>query len=369
MYMATNLEGNSLESWTIYTGNPITGNTSLSVSTTSATYANAMLTNVTTSTVTGRPNVDFVWGNFPLQPNDERSAGTPSATVTVGGSQNVSWTNTSTVNSAYLDYTKDTQNIAEANYSGFPSFIAGDPILRVTAASGNGTTVTYTAQSNGINPASLVGQNVTITGLTTSAFNLTNATIASATAYQFTVTNSAGSGVSITGQTGIAQLGAGASDSDGSFVGGTAYVTVPTVLGLTTANAQALLADVELVATTASAATNTPISITAAARTASSATATVTATGAGAAFPVGTKITIAGLADATTTELNGTWTVTASATNTVSFVSNGTTAIAVASPTGTPTVKGTSATIKTQSIAAGTASTAAGAAITITPWA
>jgi hypothetical protein len=367
--MATNNLGNNLESWTVYTGNPITGNTGLTVSTTSATYAYAMLSNVTTSTVTGRPNVDFVWGNFPLQPNDERSSGTPSATVTVGGSQNVQWTNTSTVNSAYLDYTKDTQNIAEANYSGFPSFIAGDPVLRVTAASGNGTTVTYTAQSNGINPASLVGQNVTITGLTASAFNLTNATIASATAYQFTVTNSAGSGVSITGQYGVAQLGAGAADSDGSFVGGVAYVTVPSVLGQTTANATTILTALELVPTTATAATNTPISITAAARTALSSTATVTATGAGAAFPVGTKITIAGLADATTTELNGTWTVTANATNTVSFVSNATTAIAVASPTGTPTVKGTTGTIKSQSIAAGAASIAAAAAITITPFA
>ena len=315
----------------------------------------------------GNVAVDFVWGNFPIQPNDLRTAGTPTATVTVSGSQNVGWTTTSTVNSALLNYAYDSHAIAEANYSGHPGFIAADPVLRVTAASGNGTTVTYTAQ----NPNFLfaAGQNVTITGCTTSAFNLTNATIATANAYQFTVTNSAGSGVSITGQTAIAQLGAGAADSDGSYVGGVAYVTVPSVIGQTTANATAILTDLELVPTTATAATNTPISVTAASRTASSATATVTATGAGAAFPVGTKITIAGLADATTTELNGTWTVTANATNTVSFVSNATTAIAVASPTGTPTVKGTTATVKTQSIAAGTASTAAGAAITITPWA
>jgi len=367
--MATNIEGNTLESWTVYSGNPITGNTSATVTTTSATYANAMLSNVTTSTSTGNVAVDFAWGNFPLQPNDQRALGAQSATVTVSPAQNVQWTTTSTIPSTTLTYTQDSENIAEAQYSGFPSFIAGDAKLHVTAASGNGTTVTYTAQSIGYNPASLVGQNVTITGLTNSAFNLTNATIASATAYQFTVTNSAGSGVSITGQYGIAQLGAGASDSDGAFVGTTAYVVVPSVLGFTTANAQADLGASEFTITTASAATNTPISITAAARTASSATATVTATGAGAAFPVGTKITIAGLADSTTTELNGTWTVTASATNTVSFVSNGTTAIAVASPTGTPTVKGTTGTIKTQSIAAGTASVAAGAAITITPWA
>jgi len=455
--MATNIEGNTLESWTVYSGNPKTGNTSATVTTTSSTYAYAMLNNVTSSTSTGNVAVDFVWKNHPIQPNDVRtvtptasvtaansstnpgyvtfttsaahgftqgqqvnisgipdtvvgavgSLGNPlnftnanihsvpstttfclfsnlpasltglsatatiipEATVTYGGTGNGQWTSTGTVASATLDYSKDAHDLAESNYSGFPSFTAGSAKLHVTAVKGDGTTITYTAQSVGFVPASLVGQNVTITGLTTSAFNLTNATIASATAYQFTVTNSAGSGVSLTGQYGVAQLGAGAADSDGSYVGSTAYVTVPSVLGMTTANAQADLGAAELTITTASGATNTPISITAAARTASSATATVTAAGAGAAFPVGTKITIAGLADTTTTELNGTWTVTANATNTVSFVSNATTAIAVASPTGTPTVKGTTGTIKTQSIAAGTASTAAGAAITITPWA
>ena len=455
--MATNIEGNALESWTVYSGNPKVGNTSATVTTTSATYANAMLNNVTSSTSTGNVAVDFVWKNLALQPNDSRTVTTtasvtaadstaytgyvtfttssahgftqgqnvniagipnavvgavgslgnplnfvnanihsvpssttfciysnlsasltglsatatviPEATVTYGVTGNAQWSNTGTVASATVDYTKGYHEIIESNYSGFPSFTAADAKLHVTAVKGDGTTITYTAQSVGFVPASLVGQNVTITGLTNSAFNLTNATIASATAYQFTVTNSAGSGVSLTGQYGVAQLGAGAADSDGAYVGSTAYVTVPNVLGATTANAQAVLGAGEFVITTATAATNTAIAITAAARTASSSTATVTATGAGAAFPVGTKITIAGLADATTTELNGTWTVTANATNTVSFVSNATTAIAVASPTGTPTVKGTTGTIKTQSIAAGTASTAAGAAITITPFA
>jgi hypothetical protein len=455
--MATNIEGNTLESWTVYSGNPKVGNTGATVTTTSATYANAMLNNVTSSTTTGNVAVDFVWKNHALQPNDSRTvtptavvtgansstnpgyitfttsaahgftqgqqvniAGIPDtvvgavgslgnplnftnsniasvpstttfclfsplpasltglsasatiipeATVTYGGTDNVQWANTSTVASATVDYTKDSHELIEANYSNFPSFKEGSAKLHVTAVSGDGTTVTYTAQSVGYVPASLVGKNVTITGLTTSAFNLTNATIASATAYQFTVTNSAGSGVSLTGQYGIAQLGAGAVDSDGAYVGTTAYAVVPNVLGVTTANAQAILGAGEFKITTATAATNTAIAITAAARTAASSTATVTATGAGAAFPVGTKITIAGLADATTTELNGTWTVTANATNTVSFVSNATTAIALASPTGTPTVKGTTGTITTQSIAAGTASTAAGAAITITPWA
>jgi hypothetical protein len=319
-----------------------------------------MLTNVTTSTVTGRPNVDFVWGNFPLQPNDERTSGTPSATVTVGGAGNVGWTTTSTVNSAYLSFTQDTENIAEANYSGFPSFIAADPVLRVTAASGNGTTVTYTAQSNGIVPASLVGQNVTITGLTNSAFNLTNATIASATAYQFTVTNSAGSGVSITGQTaGIAQLGLGAADSDGSFVSGVAYVTVPSVIGKTTANATAQLLDIELVPTTASSYTPAISNV-----VLTSNVVTVT-TAAAHGFAVGDSVTVAAV---TNTAINGTFTISAVTSTTFSYALTHAN-IATGADTGTSKVAARSGTIYSQSVAAGTASVSAGAAITITPFA
>ena len=308
----------------------------------------------------GNVFVDYVWGNFPAQPNDVRLAA-PSQTVTVGGSQNVSWTNYGTINSSYLDYTKDSHAIIEAGWAGFPAFIAATGKYNITQVSGDGTTVTYQAM-NWLN----TGDVVDITGC--SGFNLTSATVALATRDYFTVTNST-TGSLININNGIAQRSDALTAADGGYISGVPYVKVPSVLGLTTSLAQDALSDIELTVTTAGGATNTPIAITAAARTALSATATVNATGAGAAFPVGTKITIAGLADATTTELNGTWTVTANATNTVSFVSNATTAIAVASPTGTPTVKGTTATIKTQSIAAGANSIASATAITVTPWA
>lgn len=68
----------------------------------------------------------------------------------------------------------------------------------VTAASSNGTTVTYTAANR-----FSAGQVVSITGLTTTAFNLANVTIASATTSQFTVTNAA-TGTAVTGATGVA---------------------------------------------------------------------------------------------------------------------------------------------------------------------
>lgn len=59
-------------------------------------------------------------------------------------------------------------------------------VASILAISGNGTTVTYT--SNNIFKA---GDIVTITGSTTTAYNLVSATIASASATQFTITNSA----------------------------------------------------------------------------------------------------------------------------------------------------------------------------------
>ena len=145
---------------------------------------------------------------------------------------------------------------------------------------------------------------------------------------------------------------------------GAGYIVVPSVLGLTTAIATRVLTDDGLVVTAATAATNAAKTVTAASRTADDATVTITASGAGAAYPVGTKITVANTGDAT---VNGTWTVTVAATNSVSFESSATTEVALTSITGT--VVGVAGTIKAQSLAAGANEVEAGDAITITPWA
>lgn len=148
---------------------------------------------------------------------------------------------------------------------------------------------------------------------------------------------------------------------------GAGFIVVPSVLGLLTADATDVLEDRGLVVTAGTAATNAAISITAVERTGGSTTATVTAAGAGAAFPVGTKIVIAGLL-APNTGLNGTWTVSASATNTVSFVSS---ASAALSSTGLTagTAVGLVGTIKTQSLAAGANEVEVGDAITVVAYA
>jgi hypothetical protein len=89
------------------------------------------------------------------------------------------------------------------NFSNIESVISnriGALTVTVTAASANGTTVTYTANNN-----FSTGQSVSITGLSTAAFNLQNVSIASANTTQFTVTSSA-TGTAVTGASGSAVI-------------------------------------------------------------------------------------------------------------------------------------------------------------------
>ena len=309
----------------------------------------------------GQQAVDFVWGPFPMQPNDDRAAAITPANI--GGSTgDYAWTATTRVAAGRLDAALDNHANAEAGWAGYPAYYPAAGSYMVTAASGNGTTVTYTAQNT-----LSVGDVVNVTGLTASAYNLSSATVATANALKFTVTNAANAG-EITGQAyGKVQLTTAATAADGAGIGN---INVPNVLGATTAVALDALKDAGYETaniTTATAATNAAISVTAAARTAGSTTATLTATGAGAAFPVGTKITVASLAD-TGAPLNGTYTVTANATNTVSFVSSASTVLALTG-LAAGTVVGVAGTIKSQSVAAGTASVASTATITVTPFA
>lgn len=394
----------------------------------------------------GQPAVDFVWGAFPVQPNDDRAAtisntgGTTGSTLTSnktfvvtaasasggvvtytaantlqvgeivtitglstsafnltgvtvasasgteftvtnaatgtgvtgatavatavstrlpGVGADTNWSATTKVASGRLDPALDNHANVEAGWAGYPSFIAAAGNYIVTAASGNGTTVTYTSQNN-----LAAGATVNITGLTASAYNLSSATVATANATSFTVTNSANAGV-ITAQTGKVETTTAGSAADGVGLGN---IIVPNVLGATTAVALDALKDAGYEAgniTTASGATNAAKTVTAASRTEGNALVTITATGATAAYPVGTKITVANTGDAT---INGTWTVTANAsTNQVKFVSESTAAAALTGLSGT--VVGVEGTIKVQSTAANAASVATGDSITITPWA
>jgi len=333
-----------------------TGAESIEIGNTAATTNNNG--NLTDSA--GNLQTDFVWGNFPAQPNDERADGTPTATETYGASQNGQWTNKSTIASARLNASLGNHSDIEAEWANFPSYVEAAGNYMVTAASGNGTTVTYTSQNQ-----LSAGDTVNITGLTASAYNLSAATVATADKLKFTVTNAANAG-EITGQWyGKVEKTTARTAADGAGIG---YIVVPSVVGNTTAVALDTLKDAGYEAaniTTATAATNAASTITAVARTGTA--ATITSTGAGAKYPVGTKITVASLVSPNT-DLNGTYTVTAVATDTVSYTTttSGTLSTGSLSVAGLTGVAGT---IKSQSVAAGTASVASTATITVTPFA
>ena len=233
----------------------------------------------------GNVAVDYVWGNMAPQPDDDRADGTPTATVTVGGDQNVGWTQTSTIASARLDYTIGNHSIIEAGWNGYPAYTPNDP---------------------------------------------------------------------------------------GAFVGGVAFVKVPSVIGLTVASAIDALKDAGYLAaniTTAAAVTPAVSSVTLATNVAT------LLTSAAHGYAVGDVVVITGLVDVATdlySELNGTHTlITGTTASTLTFALthadlpvNTTTALSSA----TAKVAAKAGLVKTQSVAAGAASIALGTTITIAPY-
>jgi len=309
----------------------------------------------------GNVAVDFVWGNFPMQPNDDRTDGTAVEKVANNASENKQWSGYSVYPSARLNAGYDSHAIAEAEWANYPSFIAAEPNYIVSAVSGDGTTVTYTAQNYFTG-----GETVNITGLTASAYNLSSATVVNPTKVSFQVTNAANAGL-ITGQYGKVQSTTAVTAADGA---GIAYIVVPSVLGNTTAIALDTLKDAGYEAaniTSTLGVTNTATQPTGINVTTTTA-ATVTVAGGTSTWPVGTKVTITA-GTGIPTALVGTWTVTGGSGSTLVIAGSGWTVANTGAITPGTQLKGTPLTVKTQSTAAGAASTATTATITITSWA
>jgi hypothetical protein len=292
-----------------------------------------------------------------------------SAAVTITGASgsleligDASWGRTTKVASDRLDSALDNHANVEAAWAGYPSYIAAAGNYIVTAATGNGTTVTYTSQNK-----LAAGDTVNITGLTTSAFNLSAATVATADAVKFTVTSAVGSGVTITGQTGKVESTTALSAADGVGVGN---IVVPSVLGLTTALALDALKDAGYETaniTNTTGVTNTatqPTQINVTTTTA----ATVTVSGGTGTWPVGTKVTIA-TGTGIPAAVVGTWTVTGGSGSTLVIAGSGWTVADSGAITPGTKLTGATGTVKTQSVAANAASVGTGSAITITSWA
>jgi hypothetical protein len=327
--------------------------------------------NAHTLDTSGQVAVDFAWGNFPLQPNDQR---TETAASNIGGSTgDTGWSATTQVTGARLEFagiSKTLNNgitqtvpagnheLDETGYGGYPSYTPAAGNYMVTAVSGDGTTVTYTAQNN-----LAKNDSVTITGLTASAYNLSAVTVASADTLKFTVTDSASAGL-ITGQRGKVQKTSALTGFDGTYVSGVAYIDVPSVVGLSTTLAIDALKDAGYVAadiTTASAVTPAISNV-----ALTSNVATIT-TAAAHGFAVGDLVTVAAV---TATTVNATLVAIATVPTTTTFTYAKTTGnVASAVDTGTAKVPARFSTIKTQSVAAGAASIALGTTITVTPYA
>lgn len=293
--------------------------------------------------------------------NGESSLSTQTGIVTLVTGADRSWSQTTKVASARLNPALDNHSIAEADWSGYPSYTPAVGNFIVTAASGNGTTVTYTSQNK-----LAVGDVVNVTGLTVGAFNLSSATVATANSVSFTVTNAAGSGVTITGQTGKVEATNALTAYDGA---GEGNILVPNVLGLTTANALDALQDqgFELAnITNTTGVTNTATQLTRINVTSTTA-ATVYVTGGTGTWPVGTKVTIAA-GTGVPTALVGTWSITGGSGSTLVIAGSGWTVADTGAITPGTVLTGASGTVKTQSQAAN-ASVATTGTITITSWA
>jgi hypothetical protein len=297
---------------------------------------------------------------------------TATASVVVGSIPGVGadsyWAATTRVASGRLNVGTpafNNHNIAEGEWATYPSYTAATGNYIVTAATGNGTTVTYTSQNK-----LTAGDTVNITGLYTSAFNLSSATVATANATSFTVTSAVGSGVTNTGQYAKVESTTAAASGDGAFVSGTAYIVVPSVLGETTALALDELLDAGYETaniTNTTGVTNTatqPTQINVTTTTA----ATVTIAGGTTSWPVGTKVTIAA-GTGIPAAVVGTWYVTGGSGSTLVIAGTGWTVADTGAITPGTRLTGTTGTVRTQSTAAAAASIATTATITITSWA
>lgn len=309
----------------------------------------------------GNVAVDFAFGPFPVQPNDERAA---TISNTGGSTGDYAWSATTKVASGRLDPALDNHSAVEAGWAAYPSYFPAAGSYMVTAVSGNGTTVSYTSQNR-----LKAGDSVNITGLTAGAYNLSAATVATANALGFTVTNAANAGA-LTGEwRGEVALVSAASGGDGSGLG---YIVVPSVIGLTIASALDALKDAGYEAgniTTASAVTPAVSNV-----ALTSNVLTVT-TDIAHGYAAGQSVVIAGLTNGAGDKsadagLNGTYTIVATPLATTFTVAKTATNVNTHVPTagGTAKVAAKNGLIKLQSTAAASATVATSATITITPY-
>jgi len=74
----------------------------------------------------GQQAVDFVWGNFPMQPNEDRAGAVTPANFSANSSGDNYWGATTMVASDRLNPALSNHAIVEAKYAGYPAFTGND---------------------------------------------------------------------------------------------------------------------------------------------------------------------------------------------------------------------------------------------------
>jgi hypothetical protein len=74
----------------------------------------------------GQQAVDFVWGNFPMQPNEDRAGAVTPANFSANSSGDNYWGATTMVASERLNAALSNHAVVEAKYAGYPAFTGND---------------------------------------------------------------------------------------------------------------------------------------------------------------------------------------------------------------------------------------------------
>lgn len=136
----------------------------------------------------GNVKVDFVWGNFPMQPDDERTGnGSSTLVVSANAAQNNDWSGYSVKLSPALEkgditvalspgittVVKNNHSVALNNWNGFPDYTPVNPYLDTTdqAAIPNVVGVLEAAATSTLTGAGFVKGAVTTTGVGATTVN------------------------------------------------------------------------------------------------------------------------------------------------------------------------------------------------------
>lgn len=122
----------------------------------------------------GNVAVDFVWGNLPMQPDDERAGdGTATEVVAADAAQNKQWSGYSVFESDTLDAALGNHIVATTQYNGFPGYTPVAPYLDTIANKTvpTVTSLTEAAATTALTNAGLVKGTVTTSTAGATALN------------------------------------------------------------------------------------------------------------------------------------------------------------------------------------------------------